>query len=104
MTEAPRLSVIVIVHRMRAQAMNTLYSLCPDYQHKVASKDYEVLVVENESAENLDAAEVTALGENFHYHLRAETEAVGHELARVSHEGLAAERPKRSVRILRFLR
>ncbi len=73
MTETPRLSVIVIVHHMPVQAMNTLYSLCADYQMGISSKDYEVLVVENESQRCLDPLAVAALGRNFHYHRRRES-------------------------------
>lgn len=69
----PRLSVIVIAYRMRRQAMNTLYSLSCDYQQHVSPADYEVIVVENSSEENLTPADVTALGPNFSYHRREET-------------------------------
>ena len=72
MTDTPRLSVIVIVHRMPAQAMNTLYSLSADYQHHVTEQDYEVLVTENASTETLDPDAVLALGNNFRYQLRQE--------------------------------
>jgi glycosyltransferase involved in cell wall biosynthesis len=72
-TNQPELSVIVIAHNMPRQAMNTLYSLSSHFQLGVAETDYEVLVVENESAANLDPAAVAALGSNFHYRLRSET-------------------------------
>lgn len=68
----PVLSIIVIAHAMRRQAMNTLYSLCPDYQQDVYPASYEVLVMENESDNNLDADDVSALGDNFRYFLRSE--------------------------------
>ncbi len=71
---APRLSVIVIVYRMPRQAMNTLRSLAAGYQRGVTPADYEVLVVENESAEMLDAAAVAALGPQFRYYARREVE------------------------------
>lgn len=70
---APRLSIIVIVYKMRRQAMNTLYSLSAAFQRAVATTDYEVIVVENRSPQTLDAAEVAALGPNFRYFLRDET-------------------------------
>jgi hypothetical protein len=57
---------------MPQQAMNTLYSLSPDYQQDVSVDDYEVLVVENKSDSNLDPAFVNSLGSNFHYQLRDE--------------------------------
>ncbi|MEM8498533.1 MAG: glycosyltransferase [Pseudomonadota bacterium] len=68
----PILSIVVIVYKMRRQAMNTLKSLTSEYQFDTSVCDYEVLVVENSSQENLDEAEVLALGDNFHYQLREE--------------------------------
>ena len=70
----PLLSVVVIVYRMRRQAMNTLLSLTPAYQRGVEAGDYEVIVVENASSELLDPEEVTALGPQFRYVLREERE------------------------------
>ena len=70
---SPQLSVVVIAHNMRRQAMNTLYSLCADYQHHVSESRYEVIVVENDSADMLNPDEVAALGSNFHYLSRNET-------------------------------
>jgi hypothetical protein len=69
---APRLSVIVVVYRMRRQAMNTLFSLSTAYQREVSADEYEVIVLENGSDQNLDPAAVRALGDNFHYVLRDE--------------------------------
>jgi hypothetical protein len=69
---APKLSVVVVVHAMRRQAMNTLHSLSVGYQRGVRAEDYEVVVVENRSAENLDPAEVEALPGRFRYSLRDE--------------------------------
>lgn len=68
----PRLSIIVMVYRMPRQAMNTLHSLTPAYQQGVHGDEYEVIVMENSSDQNLSAKAVTALGPNFHYHLRDE--------------------------------
>lgn len=67
-----KLSVIVVVYRMRRQAMNTLRSLAVPYQQQVSANDYEIIVVENRSTENLVADEVHALGANFRYFLRDE--------------------------------
>lgn len=67
------LSIVVIVYKMRSQAMNTLRSLSASYQQGVAPEDYEVLVVENSSGEQLLAEEVSALGDNFRYLLRDES-------------------------------
>ena len=53
-TKGPALSLVVIVYDMPMQAEKTLYSLTADYQQGVEASDYEVIVVENESANNLD--------------------------------------------------
>ena len=50
----PWLSIIVVVHDMPLQAENTLFSLLASYQQEVASEEYEVIVVENESERMLD--------------------------------------------------
>lgn len=71
--DQPKLSIIVVVYNMPQQAMNTLYSLSPMYQQGVTAGDYEVLVMENDSGNNLKPATVTSLGSNFHYFLRNET-------------------------------
>jgi hypothetical protein len=63
------LSIIVVVYRMRRQAYNTLYSLSTAYQCNTAA-NYEVIVVENRSDENLPAAQVESLPGNFRYFLR----------------------------------
>lgn len=68
----PVISVVVIVHAMRAQAMNTLHSLTPGYQKGAAADEYEVIVVENRSAELLDPGWVAALPGRFRYVLRDE--------------------------------
>jgi glycosyltransferase involved in cell wall biosynthesis len=59
---------------MRRQALNTLYSLSAVYQRNINLDDYEVIVVENASDENLDPNEIAALDGNFNYFLRNETE------------------------------
>ena len=69
----PELTIIIIVYDMPTQAMNTLYSFSRKYQKNVSEKDYEILVVENKSANTLDANAVRALGANFQYYLRNET-------------------------------
>ena len=72
--EGPAVSFIVILYDMPQQAEKTLYSLSADYQQGVDESDYEVIVVENESANNLDKHFVANLPDNFSYHLRAERE------------------------------
>ena len=71
-TSKPKLSVIVIVYDMPRQAMNTLFSLSIPYQKNISADEYEVIVVENRSANNLDANAVAALGTQFRYFLRDE--------------------------------
>lgn len=73
MMETPRLSVLVVVYDMPRQAMNTLYSLSLACQAGVAEQDYEVVVVENRSANCLVGAEVEGLGNNLRYFPRDET-------------------------------
>ncbi len=71
----PALSLVVIVYDMQVQAERTLLSLSPQYQEGVSESDYEVIVVENESANNLSRDFVERLPANFSYHLRAERES-----------------------------
>ena len=73
MHQNPSLSLLVVVYDMPRQAMNTLYSLCSAYQSGIDEQDYEVVVVENRSQRNLVAADVLALGNNFHYVCREES-------------------------------
>jgi glycosyltransferase involved in cell wall biosynthesis len=62
-----RLSIVVIFHNMRREAARTLHSLCARYQRDVDPSDYEVIAIDNGSAEPLDAAGVAAHGSNFSY-------------------------------------
>ncbi len=57
---------------MPRQALNTLISLSPTYQEGVSAADYEVILVENRSRRNMDAAAIEALPGNFRYFLRDE--------------------------------
>lgn len=68
----PRLSIIVIAYDMPRQALNTLLSLSPAYQRGVEAVDYEVILVENRSKRNMDAAAIAELPGNFRYFLRDE--------------------------------
>jgi hypothetical protein len=68
--KAPRLSNIVIVHDMVDQAENTVRSLFQDYQRDVGPEDYEVIIVENESANLMRPDFIASLPANFSYHLR----------------------------------
>ncbi|MEP1471062.1 MAG: glycosyltransferase [Halieaceae bacterium] len=71
----PKVSVIVIAYRMAAQLQNTLYTLTADYQDGVSEDDYEVIVMENSSDDNLTAEQIDNLAANFHYTLREERAA-----------------------------
>jgi hypothetical protein len=57
---------------MAEQAKKTMHSLNCEYQLGVSAADYEVIVVENSSSNNLSEADVKACGENFHYIRRQE--------------------------------
>jgi glycosyltransferase involved in cell wall biosynthesis len=63
----PKLSIVVVVHRMAAQARRTLRCLTPAWQRNVDARDYEVIVVENDSDDLLGEVAVRACGENFRY-------------------------------------
>jgi len=69
----PGLTVVVAFHDMRRQARRTLFSLSRDYQEGVEDLAYEVLAVDNGSAEPLAAAEVTAFGPEFRHEFFAST-------------------------------
>lgn len=70
---SPRLSIVVMIYKMREQAKKTLYSLSAAYQRGVSADDYEVIVMENPSSSMLTADEVAVYGENFSYHAYPET-------------------------------
>lgn len=70
----PIISFVVIVYDMPDQAQNTARSLFVDYQLGARSEDYEVLIVENESAHTLPRGFIDSLPSNFSYHLRKETQ------------------------------
>lgn len=69
----PKLSIILIIHRMANQADNTLFSLSTQFQRNVDEKDYEVIAVENSSGDVLGQARATAHGNNIRYYYREET-------------------------------
>lgn len=71
--DKPLLSIIVMVYKMSAQAKKTLLSLSTQYQQGVSEGAYEVIVVENESTDNLSEEEVRQFGSNFRYFRRQET-------------------------------
>ena len=49
----PRLSVAVVCYEMAGQVENTLRSLLPPYQREMTLADYEIIVVDNGSAQPL---------------------------------------------------
>jgi hypothetical protein len=67
-------SFIVIVYDMPAQAQNTVRSLLADYQQDVRLADYEVLIIENASANIMSRMFIDSLPANFSYHLRQESQ------------------------------
>ena len=71
-SQTPTVSIILIACRMREQLHNTLLTLGPAYQRNCTARDYEVILVENSSAENLDRESIAALPANIHYFLREE--------------------------------
>ena len=73
LSPAPKLSIVVNFHKMKREAARTLHALSPAYQQGVAAEDYEVIAVENGSAE-LDPDWVEGFGPNIRY-LRHETTA-----------------------------
>ncbi len=68
----PLLSILVVGYRMAKQLANTLHTLSPRYQRNVKPSDYEVIVVENESDDNLANEVIDNLSENFRYFRRPE--------------------------------
>lgn len=59
------LSIVVIAFNMAREIPRTLYTLSGEYQRGVNTDDYEVIVVDNGSAEPLDASLVQSFGLNF---------------------------------------
>jgi glycosyltransferase involved in cell wall biosynthesis len=53
-------SVVVVAYNMARELPRTLHSLAPEYQLGVEAADYEVIVVDNGSAEPLDPAMLAA--------------------------------------------
>ena len=63
------LSVVVVFYNMRREAARTLHSLSRAYQREIEDLDYEVIVVENGSAEDQRLGEdfVRGFGPEFRY-------------------------------------
>ena len=50
----PKVSVVVVCYEMASQIENTLRSLLPPYQREIEIIDYEIILMDNGSAEMLD--------------------------------------------------
>jgi len=61
-----RLTVIINFYNMRREAPRTLYTLSSGYQN-VSPDLYDVVAIDNGSAEALDPEIVRSFGDNFHY-------------------------------------
>ncbi len=70
--QRPRLSVVLVVFKMSEQAAKTLLSLSPHYQRGVDASDYEVIVVENSSSDELGVEAATQFADNVRYYRRVE--------------------------------
>jgi len=71
----PKISLLLIVYKMPRQALNTVYSLSAQHQQNVRESDYEIVVVENSSSDNMDEEAALKQGNNIRYYLRQETSA-----------------------------
>ena len=69
----PFISFVVVVHAMPEQARRTLHSLGVDYQRGVGREDYEVILVENNSARVLGESAAGDCNADVKYFLREET-------------------------------
>lgn len=67
---SPSLSIVVIVHDMPHQGLNTLRSLAVPHQRDVDPADYEIIVVENESDRMIGEQAATAVAGNIRYFQR----------------------------------
>lgn len=72
METTPKLSVLVVFHRMSRQAENTLHSISVAFQNGMRAEDYEVVAVENVSNDVLGRERATAACPNVRYFLREE--------------------------------
>ncbi|GAB3380285.1 glycosyltransferase family 2 protein [Lysobacter fragariae] len=65
----PKLSVVVIAYNMRRELPRTLRTLSPACQRDIDADDYEVIVVDNGSADPLDEAACRELCPNARLHV-----------------------------------
>ena len=85
----PRVSLVVIAHNMARELPRTLQSLSPAYQRDIGADDYEVIVVDNGSAQPLDRQQLLDLCPNAAIHTM--TDAPPSPVAAINH-GLALAR------------
>ena len=71
----PVVSFVLIVYSMPEQAKKTIASLLADYQIGICQLDYELIIVENFSANRLPPDYINSLPENVSYHLRENPES-----------------------------
>ncbi len=62
--DRPRASLVVVAHDMARELPRTLETLAPPYQQGVQAQDYEIIVVDNGSAQPADIAQCLALAPN----------------------------------------
>ena len=62
----PKLSVVVVCYEMAAQIENTLRSLLPPYQREIGIDDYEIILIDNGSAQMLPE-QLRTSSPNLHY-------------------------------------
>lgn len=66
----PRLSIIVIIHKMTREVRRTLHAFSTAYQTGARENSYEVIVVEN-GVQELTSDWVQSFGKNFRYHFHS---------------------------------
>src|SRR5690625_3992840 len=69
----PKISVLDVIYRMSHQAENTLRSLSAKYQRDIAVGEYEVVVVENNSDDELGRERAKSIAKNIRYFYREES-------------------------------
>ncbi|MCB1614886.1 MAG: glycosyltransferase family 2 protein [Pseudomonadales bacterium] len=72
MSRKKKLSVITVAYNMPRQALNTAYSLSINHQKNVDESDYEIILMENSSNNNIDPDELKKIGGNIKHMLRNE--------------------------------
>ena len=70
----PALSIVVVIHNMHREAPRTAFSLSEEYQVGVAPEDYEVIFLDNGSAEPLASDMIDQFGDNIRYHYIADAQ------------------------------